>query len=70
MIVHCILVTIIVILKINGICDLSHKKCSLGMNKWQANARQAYRRETESQAVQNKFKPEKKLNYNRYMADG
>ena len=40
------------------------------MNKWQANARQAYRRETESQAVQNKFKPEKKLNYNRYMADG
>ena len=40
------------------------------MNKWQANARQAYWRETESQAVQNKFKPEKKLNYNRYTADG
>ena len=31
------------------------------MNKWQANARQAYWRETESQAVQNKFKPEKKI---------
>ena len=40
------------------------------MNKWQANAWQAYWRETESQAVQNKFKPEKKLNYNRYTADG